>query len=81
MKDGKLGEGFVTVFLKRLVHVLVEPFSVMVWERKTLLLVCPRLLSQEDGLKERQKLFQVIVTLFISSVLKVCCTEPSPRAE
>lgn len=81
MKDGKLGESFVTVFLKRLVYVLVEPFSEMLWERKTLLLVCPKLLSQEDGLKEGQKLFRVVVTLFISSVVKFCCTEPSTRAE
>lgn len=81
MKDGKLGESFVTVFLKRLVHVLVEPFSEMLWERKTLLLVCPKLLSQEDGLKEGQKLFRVVVTLFISSFVKFCCTEPSTRAE
>lgn len=75
----KLGEGFVTVFLERLVLVLVDLFSVMLWEQK--ILVCPKSLSQEDGLKEGQKLFQVVVTLFISSALKFCCTDSSTEAE
>lgn len=75
----KLGEGFVTVFLERLVLVLVDLFSVMLWEEK--ILVCPKSLSQEDGLKEGQKLFQVVVTLFISSALKFCCTDSSTEAE
>lgn len=79
MKGGKLGEEFVTVFLERLVLVLVEPFSMMLWEQK--IVVCPKSLSQDDGLKEGQKLFQVVVTLFISSVLKLCCTDLSTKAE